>query len=906
MKITFNVQYYTVWGQILHVVGSIPELGEWNNDYAKEMRYTGDGNWTLEVELDSASLIHPFDFEYKYFLTSNTGIIFEEWQKNHRQTITDATKNYRLIDSWLHRPQNIAFYSSAFTKSWFPRLVHEDKSKVKIKFKKAVQIKVFAPEINDNQTLALVGNRPELGNWNLEKAPVMDDANFPEWSILINEQNLVDERGRTHPIEYKFCILDRENKSVIRWETGENRILSIPDPKKNETVIFSGLQFRDEGFEWRCAGTVIPVFSLRSKHDFGIGDFADLKAFIDWMSLTSQKILQVLPINDTTQTHTWLDSYPYNAISIFALHPIYLRLDLMGKLNDSERNGFYLKKQEELNRLDVVDYEQVEHNKWMFFREIFNQEGEKTLSSEAFTKFFNNNEGWLVPYAAYSYLRDKNHTSDFNKWGNYRRYDKDGIEKLCSPDAPQYKEIALYYYLQFHLHKQLSDVRNYAHSKGVVLKGDIPIGISRTSIEAWTEPRFFNMQYQTGAPPDDFSKTGQNWGFPTYNWKEMEADEFGWWKKRFGKMSDYFDAYRIDHILGFFRIWEIPESSVQGLLGYFCPALPLSIGEIQSAGFSFESERYTTAHVNESFLPELFGDYVQEVCQVYLDRATPKHFALKELFNTQLKIKIEFSGKEDEKSRIIRDGLYAICNEILFIRDKQDYNRFHPRISASSSFIYRELTGGDKQAFDNLYWDYFYRRHNVFWGEQGYNKLSPLASTTNMLTCGEDLGMIPECVPNVMNQLQIFSLEIERMPKDPKREFADLWNFPYHSVCTTSTHDMDTIRMWWKENPARTQRYYNQVLHFWGAAPAECSPEICNRILYNHLSTRSMLTIIPLQDWLSIDELVRRTNANEERINIPANPHHYWRYRMHLLVEDLMDAGELNVRIKDLIRNTGR
>ncbi|MDR2621470.1 MAG: 4-alpha-glucanotransferase [Dysgonamonadaceae bacterium] len=896
MQITFNIRYHTTWGQTLRVVGSIPELGAWNNAFAKELHYTGDGDWHLEIELPDL----PVDFEYKYFLTSEAGTVSEEWQKSHKLSITDTTKNYCLMDTWLNCPQNRAFYSSAFTKSWFPHTVRKGKAKAKTHFKSKVQINVFAPEINDNQTLALVGNQPALGAWNPGKALILDDINFPEWSIAIDAAQL------THPVEYKFCIVDRKDKSVIRWETGENRILPLSGTKKNETLIFSGLQFRDEGFEWKCAGTVIPVFSLRSRHSFGIGDFADLKLLVDWLSLTSQKILQILPVNDTTQTHTWLDSYPYNAISIFALHPVYLRLDLMGQLNDSERDDFYRKKQKELNDLEVVDYEQVEHAKWAFFREIFNQEGEKTLDTEEFAGFFKNNKDWLMPYAAYSYLRDKNNTSDFNLWQDYKKYDKDRTEKLCHPDAPQYKEIALYYYLQFHLHKQLSGAKDYAHAKGVVLKGDIPIGISKTSIEAWTEPNFFRMKYQTGAPPDDFSKTGQNWGFPTYNWEEMEADRFGWWKKRFRKMSDYFDAYRIDHILGFFRIWEIPENSVQGLLGYFSPALPLSIDEIQQAGFNFQPERYTTAHINEYFLHELFGDYTQEVCQVYLDKTSSLHFAPKEKLNTQLKIKTHFEGKDDEKSRTIREGLYAICNETLFIRDKQDPNRFHPRISAAYSFIYRELNGSDKQAFDNLYWNYFYRRHNIFWGEQGYNKLSPLISATGMLACGEDLGMIPECVPAVMNQLQIFSLEIERMPKNPDVEFTGLWNLPYHSVCTTSTHDMDTIRMWWKENPERTQRYYNNVLHGGGAAPEECLPEICERILFNHLNTRSMLTIIPLQDWLSIDGQIRRANATGERINIPANPRHYWRYRMHLFIEDLMNAGELNARIKDLIRNTGR
>ncbi|MDR1632579.1 MAG: 4-alpha-glucanotransferase [Dysgonamonadaceae bacterium] len=867
MKITFNIQYDTTWGQTLHVVGSLPELGAWNNAYAKEMHYTEAGNWSVEIELPDA----PVDFEYKYFLHSDAGMIFEEWRKNHRLSITGAAGNYYLMDCWQNFPENIAFYSSAFAKSWFAHTSRKENNKSKVNFKKKIQIKILAPEITGNQTLVIVGNQPELGNWHPAQALSMDDVNFPEWSVELDSTRL------THRVEYKFCIIDKKDKSVIRWETGENRILSLSGPKENETVIFSGLQFKDEGFEWKCAGTVIPVFSLRSERSFGIGDFADLKTFVDWLSLTSQKILQILPVNDTTQTHTWLDSYPYNAISIYALHPVYLRLDGMGKLNDSGRSAFYRKKQKDLNALEVVDYEQVEQTKWAFFSEIFNQEGEKTVNSEEFIDFFNNNKEWLVPYASYSHLRDKIYS------------------------------IELYYYLQFHLHKQLSEARDYAHSKGVVLCGDIPIGISKTSVEARTEPKFFNMQYQTGAPPDDFSATGQNWGFPTYNWAEMEADQFGWWKKRFCKMSDYFDAYRIDHILGFFRIWEIPESSVQGLLGCFSPALPLSVEEIRYAGFNFQLERYTRAHINEYFLPELFGDYTREVCQVYLDRSSSRHFAPKGKFNTQLKIKTWFSGKEDnEKNRVIRDGLYAICNEVLFIEDKQEHNHFHPRISASSSFIYRELDSSDRYAFDGLYWDYFYRRHNIFWGEQGYKKLLPLISSTNMLACGEDLGMIPECVPAVMNRLQIFSLEIERMPKDPNMEFTGLWNLPYHSVCATSTHDMATIRMWWKENPERTQKYYNQVLHRWGTAPEECSAEICGQILFNHLNTRSMLTIIPLQDWLSVDDRIRRANTNEERINIPANPRHYWRYRMHLTIEDLIHESELTTRIKDLIRNAGR
>jgi len=893
MKIRLCIHFHTVWGQCVYITGSLPELGAWDIASAKAMQHSGDGHWLLELDLPDK----PVDFEYRYFLRSGDQFVFEEWQRNHKQNITDIRQNYVMVDYWQNHPQNTVYYSSAFYKSWFAHPC--DKFERIVKSRKKLCIKVLATCIERNQSIAITGNQAELGNWDTGKALIMACDNFPEWSIELDASLL------SYPIEYKFCIIENETKSLIEWEEGENRILAIPPVDENETAIVSGLQFEKKSIEWKCAGTVVPVFSLRSKTSFGIGDFGDLKKCIDWLKLTSQKILQLLPVNDTTQTHRWTDSYPYNAISIYALHPIYLNLNAMGELKSNKRKKFYENIQLELNALEDLDYDRVDTFKWMFFRELFEQEGKKTLQSTEFLSFFEKNKDWLIPYAAYSHLRDKYHTCDFNLWKEFSKYDKEAIEKFCHRGKSHYPKIALYYYLQFHLHNQLSEVREYAYAKGIVLKGDIPIGISKTSIEAWTEPNFFNSRYQTGAPPDDFSVTGQNWGFPTYNWEQMEANRYRWWKKRFRKMADYFDAFRIDHILGFFRIWEIPEDSVQGLLGCFNPALPLSEEDIKNSGFNFQLERFTNAHINERFLLEIFGKYTQEVTQVYLDRTSSNHFALKKQLNTQLKIQTYFSGKDDAKSRSIQKGLYAICNEVLFIKDKQQANHYHPRILASNSYIYKELDNADRYAFDYLYWQYFYQRHNEFWKEQGYKKLVPLISCTDMLACGEDLGMIPQCVPEVIQKLRIFSLEIERMPKGSNREFTDLNHLPYLSVCSTSTHDMPTLRMEWKENAEKTQRYYSEVLKREGNAPEDCSPDICEQIIFNHLQTRSLLVIIPLQDWLSMDEEIRRINENSERINIPADSQHNWKYRMHIDLDTLLNAS-INEKIIHLIKQTQR
>ena len=627
---------------------------------------------------------------------------------------------------------------------------------------------------------------------------------------------------------------------------------------------------------------------------------------IDWAVSTQQKVIQILPINDTTMTHAWTDSYPYNSISIYAFHPMYADIKQMGTLKDKSAAAKFNKKQKELNGLPAMDYEAVNQTKWEYFRLIFKQEGEKVLASGEFGEFFNANKEWLQPYAVFSYLRDAFQTPNFREWPRHSVYNAQDIEKMCRPESVDYPHIALYYYIQFHLHLQLVAATKYAREHGVVLKGDIPIGISRNSVEAWTEPYYFNLNGQAGAPPDDFSVNGQNWGFPTYNWDVMEKDGYRWWMKRFQKMSEYFDAYRIDHILGFFRIWEIPMHAVHGLLGQFIPSIPMSREEIESYGLPFREE-YLIPYIHESFLGQVFGPHTDYVKQTFLLPAeTPGVYHMKPEFTTQREVESFFAGKNDENSLWIRDGLYTLISDVLFVPDTKEKDKYHPRIGIQRDFIFRSLNEQEQNAFNRLYDQYYYHRHNEFWRQQAMKKLPQLTQSTRMLVCGEDLGMIPDCVSSVMNDLRILSLEIQRMPKNPMHEFGYLNEYPYRSVCTISTHDMSTLRGWWEEDYLQTQRYYNTMLEHYGTAPTVATPELCEEVVRNHLKSNSILCILSLQDWLSIDGKWRNPNVQEERINVPSNPRNYWRYRMHLTLEQLMKAEELNDKIRELIKYTGR
>ena len=640
-------------------------------------------------------------------------------------------------------------------------------------------------------------------------------------------------------ISYYYHVEENGRQTRREYPFGSHRFTVDSSKRMN-------IERNDCWTDSRIAGTLVPVFSLRSKHSFGVGDFGDLRLMVDWVAQTGQRLLQILPINDTTTTHTWTDSYPYSCISVFALHPQYADLSALPKLKDAAARKRFADLQTRLNDLPQIDYEAVNQAKLEYLHLLFEQEGRQALASDAFKAFFAETQLWLVPYAQYCHLRDTHGTADFSQWQGHATWNEADRQALSNPRTKAYKEVSFWYYVQFVLDSQMKAAHDHARRKGVLLKGDIPIGVSRYGCDVWMEPRYFHMDGQAGAPPDDFAEDGQNWGFPTYNWDEMLRDGCQWWERRFRNMARYFDAYRIDHVLGFFRIWEIPMPFKSGLLGQFSPALALSAGEILRAGLP------------ASVLPP-----VPEAGRPEASEA--------ELANT------------------------------LFLRDHRNAELYHPRIAAQKTEAYSRLSNWEQQAFNCLYDDYFYRRNNQFWYEQAMKKLPRLVGATDMLCCAEDLGMVPDCVAWVMNQLQMLSLELESMPKAPGLRFGRLDQNPYRSVCTISSHDTPTLRMWWDENHERTQDYWTNVLHRDGRAPHPMGGMLAMDIIRRHLQCPSMICVISIQDWMAIDEQLRLPNAEAERVNVPANPRHYWRYRMHVPIEQLIKNASFMGRVQSLV-----
>lgn len=892
MKISFNINYHTQWGESLYICGDLLQMGGGDPREALEMRLSAPDTWVIDIDFDC----EPIDFNY-FFIVKAPGKEWRfEWGKPHRFISGPGLEEVNIFDSWQDQPSDKPYYSSAFVDGILRR-DHRDKPLKSLPG--TLQLRINAPMIEPDEVLAITGEGDYLGNWIPMDAVVMNDSGYPEWTVNLPLSKF------SKPFQYKFIIIKKETKEAVCWENMDNRICGLVNENPDAQIVVDGLKFANPRNNWKGAGTAIPIFSIRTDEDFGVGDFLDVKKMVDWCRETGQKVLQVLPINDTTKTGTWVDSYPYSANSTFALHPMYLRPEAVGVLEDKERREHYRKVAAELNQLPQIDYEAVNKSKDAYFHEIYKQNGATDLASKDFRDFLRVNEHWLKPYAAWRVLTERYASPDNKNWGEYAVYDVAKVDDLCKMEADK---INYHYYLQFHLDKQLRDARDYAHANGVVLKGDIPIGINRFSVDAWQHPRLFNMDCQAGAPPDDFSVLGQNWGFPTYNWEEMSKDGFHWWKDRFRKMSEYFDAYRIDHILGFFRIWQIPMTAIHGLLGYFNPALPLSPEEMRhNFDFWINPELQTNPLIMEWMLGDFFGEYVDEVKQNYLESLPEGRYRLRPFVDTQRKVEEYFSHMEaDDKNIRIKNALMGLIDDVLFIEDPYQKGHYHPRISAQFTYQYRVLTDYEKWSFNRLYNDFFYHRNNDFWYGKAMWKLPPLLDSTGMLTCAEDLGMIPACVPEVMNHLEILSLEIQRMPKDPQLEFGDTWHYPYFSVCTTSTHDMGGIRAWWESDRAVTQRFYNVALHEPGEAPYFAEPWICAKILVLQLKSPSMFCIIPLADWLSSDGKIRRENPAEEQINEPSNSTHYWRYRMHLTVENLLAQKDFNTNLKTAIKSSGR
>ena len=714
MKLKFTIQYNTAWGESLHVVVSYHSQDGSCRQQNLTMQTDDGQQWVLET----AALIsrhHPLSYiEYHYQVENGEGeVLRREWTLVPRRYYFDASKDYVFPDQWRDRPLAYHLYSDAYHTSMHSKHGEEVEAARLPLFRRTVQFRVSAPQLQAGQAVAVCGSHPSIGSWNTSRYLQMQYVGNGEWMLT------VDAMGWLMPIEYKYVVIDIANHALVAWEEGDNRVIS-DELTDGEVLVLYGDALRLCEQPWRLAGVSIPVFSLRSEHSYGVGDFGDLKRLVDWAVLTGMKVIQLLPVNDTTTTHHWADSCPYNVVSFFALHPHYIDLEAAGTLRSKQKMTQYLRRRQELNALPVSDYEAVDRVKSEYLRELFAEQGKKVLESKECKAFVEDNEDWLTPYA------------------EYRQEPLDYV-----------------HFVQFLLHTQLKAAADYAREKGVVLKGDLPIGVHPDGLEVHQHPELFYADTQAGAIPDTNWPRGANWGFPTYHWDEPL---FSMLKHRLSHLSQYFDALRIDHVLGYFRIWEIPADAIDGVLGHFSPSLPLTVDEIEYFGLPFRKELYTKPFINDRLIERLFGIHAAYVRDNFLVRKAYNLYDLKEPYSTQRKVAEAFDGRRDESSLWIRDGLMSLVSNVLFVEDPRQAEMYHPRVGATQEPVFEALTNEEKDAYLRLYNNYYYQRHSFYWGQQALKRLPAMMGDSRMRFCAEDLGLLPDCVEPVLDQLRILTL----------------------------------------------------------------------------------------------------------------------------------------------------
>lgn len=893
MVLDFYLRYSTKFGQQIFIVSEHLSKSSAGSHGRIAMRYHDQDYWQVQIELPDS---YDDNISYYYSVKNDDGLEVFEGEESRYIDLTGKKHNqhYSIIDTWNEAGNlNNPFFSKAFSKVLLPPISH---TKHPMPKQYTHEFRVKAPLLEPYETICLCGSTRNLMNWDRENPILLTPKNNWFYTRIAFEEN-------EWPASYKYGIYNLKEKKLVSFEEGENRMLRSWEVHDGITLLHDGFLNYQRPL-WRGTGVNIPVFSLRSRKSFGVGEFPDLKLLIEWAKQTGIELIQLLPVNDTSAQNNWHDSYPYAAISSFALHPLYINLDKVADKRGADIIKSLRKKQRQLNALPQVDYEQAMKFKKSALRELYNLQKDSLKEDVRYFEFFEVNRHWLVPYAAFSYLKEKYKTTDFNQWKKYAVYDEAAIQKLSAPHQKHYNEIAFHYFVQFHLHLQLSEIAEYAHKQKIILKGDIPIGIYRYSCDAWVNPTLYNMDAQAGAPPDDFASTGQNWGFPTYNWNKMKEDDFKWWRTRFDQLSNYFDVFRIDHILGFFRIWSIPVEALEGIMGRFDPALPVHRSEFDQRNISFDHDRYCKPYIDDEIISELFGEDASIIMADFLEPVEEGLYRLKSFVSNQ-RDALEYLSENDLLK--FKDGIFQlISNVILFEVEGSNERQFHFRISVDKTFSFQKLDEITRTRLMELYYDYYYHRQDYFWKKQAMQKLPQLKRSTRMLVCGEDLGMVPHCVPEVMRELGIISLEVQRMPKQHGKAFFHPSDAHYLSVVTPSTHDTSTLREWWNENPETTQKFYNTMLGHYGEAPAICEPQVVKEIITQHLYSPAMWAIFLIQDLLAMNESFRPDDPKADRINVPSDPNHYWRYRMAIPLETLIKSKEYNQELREQIKQSGR
>lgn len=635
----------------------------------------------------------------------------------------------------------------------------------------------------------------------------------------------------------------------------------------------------------KLTGVVIPVFSLRSEKSCGTGEFADLPLLGEWCKQTNLELIQILPVNDTG-----FQESPYSALSAFALHPLFIRLEDIPESKNYYKVIDDLRKGQEPHKR--VNFAEVLSGKLEILQKIYD-DNRKSIEKDTKISQWMSDNPWVKNYAIFSTMRRKNLMASWKEWKTFKNPKPSDLNKLWEKHL---SENFFHVWVQYHLEKQLKKAAKSLDSMGVSLKGDIPILMNEDSCDVWADRKFFNLTLSAGAPPDMFSTEGQNWGFPVYHWENLKKDDYSWWRMRLKQAAKFYHAYRIDHVLGFFRIWNIPFHMISGRMGYFNPSAYINKEDLYSIGF--DEGRITwlsRPHVFEQELKEQLGAEADLIINTCFDRIDNENlFLFKENYTSEKNL---FNSNLSDKAKSV---LAEMLKNVTLI--PVDNKNFSLSWSYGNTRGYQSLNNWEKGKIAELSARCGAEAEKI-WEKNALNLLSFMKETTNMLVCAEDLGAVPDCVPSVLQKLGILGLKVVRWAREWNKDgdpYTNINEYPELSVCTPAVHDSTTLRQWWYEEKEKNALAAGLNLE---AIPYEYPTEEAVRVFLEALlKSRSAICMVQLQDLFALDHQICDTDINFERINIPGTVQDInWSYRMGLTMEQLLTEEKLKENISTLV-----
>jgi 4-alpha-glucanotransferase len=449
--------------------------------------------------------------------------------------------------------------------------------------------------------------------------------------------------------------------------------------------------------------------------------------------------------------------------------------------------------------------------------------------------------------------------------------------------------------------------------------------MNEDSVEIWAHSEYFRSDLRAGSPPDGDNPTGQNWGFPIYNWENLKATDYRWWKERLHHAAQYYHAYRLDHILGFFRIWAIPEGEATGFLGKPIPYSGITMENLKKAGFSKERIRWMAEpHIKTDVVQNAVnGDYLYAHG---LLRKVADRVGTEELWLFKAEIQSEADIRRYGLPLEAEAALRQKWTDRMLVKAGKD---LHGNTVYTAAYLYRNTTAWrtlseDEQKQFSLLVEEKEVQQNRLWAKQAEDILSELCTSVDMQPCAEDLGAKPAALPKVLEKLHILSLRVFRWEREWEKNgapFIPLQEYPKNAVAVTSVHDSSTMRQWWEQELSYADMLsFFEALHIDGNVRTALCPiegekpaytsDLAAALLSALVKVPSIFAVFPIQDWLGliIDEL-RTLNGQNERINVPGTvSDSNWTYRLPFPIEALGKNKELVKRLRKItaLRHTSK